>query len=1047
MRIAGRRKQILKGSIAMGALIAFSQAVPAYAQQQTYSFDIPAQDLGSALRAFARASRQQVTFDDAAVRGKRAPALKGSYTAEQALEQLLSGSGLSVQRGRSGLFIVRAASQAQASARKPLESSGGEEDVGATPDILVTGRRTINVDIRRTENDTQPYVVLDAEEIAASNVSNVEEFLKTRLPMNEASATFSNSLNPVGSGSVNLRGLGTNQTLILIDGRRVASNNYAGDLQQLDISGISPAMIERIEILPSTASGIYGGGATGGVINIITKKDYSGITASARYGAAFRGDASEYRFDVTGGLRLNEGRTNLIFMGSFSGAEPLLVRDRDFVARSRALQFQNNPSAILNASTPILGATPNIRSANGSVLVLRNGTSLGAANTFVPAGYAGVNSDQGAALVANAGRYNLALADIATSGGGTTTLYEVPESLSLNGNLRHEFSPAFEAFAELSYRRSSRDGLLSDAPTSVRLPAGAASNPFTTDVIVRFPPIGLAENFSVENEQYRALAGLIYRFAPNWVANLDYSWSRATHGFVGTQPIVGDPDGSGPGKSIATALADGTIDVFRDFNAYPQDFSPYLFPEDNYRKHPATTTLNSAGVRVSGPLLRLPGGTATLTTLLEYRDEKLSETVFEQTNATTAAKSFTVYPIRKQSVVSGYTEVRLPLVRDANNIPGIQSFELQGSARYDRYKTVAPNPARAVLTSLTGPRPASATVENEVDAIKFTVSGKYSPFDGLFFRASYGTGFLPPAVNQVVPDPITSANIIAIDPKRGNLAVPSIPIPRATGGNPDLQPEHSTSWSIGGVLEPAFAPGLRLSVDYVNIRKIDEILPISDQAVLNLEDALPGRVSRAPLTEADRALGFTGGVITAIDRTSVNVGRTRLEAWDFQIDYAIETRSIGSFSLSAVATYQPHLQRQTVVDGPNDEYVDRFTGVLKWRGNVGVIWKKGAVSAGWNAQYYHSYFVYFPGFTEPLIAPLVLNHGSSRIPAEIYNDAFLTVDIGKLGSREDSNLQLSVGVQNIFDKKPAVFGTGFGTYSQYGDPRLRRFTVTARTSF
>src|SRR5688500_7106315 len=138
----------LFSATAIVAVAALAQAAPAAAQEQVYSFDIPAQDLGSALNALARASRQQITFDPAAVKGKKSRPLAGNFSARDGIQRLISNSGLSVRVGRSGLFIVQPEATAPpqdtpAPAENAPQSAEGvaaaEQDIGA--DIIVTAQK------------------------------------------------------------------------------------------------------------------------------------------------------------------------------------------------------------------------------------------------------------------------------------------------------------------------------------------------------------------------------------------------------------------------------------------------------------------------------------------------------------------------------------------------------------------------------------------------------------------------------------------------------------------------------------------------------------------------------------------------------------------------------------------------------------------------------------------------------------------------------------------------------------------------------------------
>lgn len=355
MRIAGRRKHFLRGSIAMGALIAFAQGVPAYAQQQTYSFDIPAQDLGSALRAFARASRQQVTFDDRAVRGKRTSALKGSYTAEQALDILLRGSGLAAQRGRSGLFIVRPVAQGssegpqRAPASRPTSTDDRAVEASASDVIVVTG-----TNIRGIAPESSPVQTYTREEVQQTGAATAQDFIKT-VPQN-----FGGGANPTqpiglpnGSGSgdsgnlsygssVNLRGLGSGSTLVLLNGHRLAPSSLQAGF--VDISMIPASAIERVEIMTDGASSVYGADAVAGVVNFILRDDFEGVESSFRYGLGTQhGTPEEVRASITAGHDWNSGHALLSY--EFYNQGNLSPSDRRFSRNTTYTAADLQPSA------------------------------------------------------------------------------------------------------------------------------------------------------------------------------------------------------------------------------------------------------------------------------------------------------------------------------------------------------------------------------------------------------------------------------------------------------------------------------------------------------------------------------------------------------------------------------------------------------------------------------------------------------------------------------------------------------------------------------
>ena len=305
------------------AAIALAWTGALFAQtSESYELNIGAQDLGSAIMQYGVQTGNEVLFRDSDVQGLRTDGVRGRFTAEEAIRRLLQGNDVPYRTNADGTLIIGKTAIARASgeqsdepAAKPAESpEQSDEESTITIDelrdpeaidieeeaakelrglldvIIVTGSR--NVSVRRFEDDAQPYVVFNSNDLERSAATNLEDFLRTRLPQNTAQASNQQFTSIDGSlgntSSVNLRGLGANQTLILVNGRRAPRVSFndgtTSEFQQADINGIPLASIERIEVLPATASGIYGGGATGGVVNIITRRDYSGGEVQLRYG-------------------------------------------------------------------------------------------------------------------------------------------------------------------------------------------------------------------------------------------------------------------------------------------------------------------------------------------------------------------------------------------------------------------------------------------------------------------------------------------------------------------------------------------------------------------------------------------------------------------------------------------------------------------------------------------------------------------------------------------------------------------------------------------
>lgn len=1020
--------------IAGTALPATAQAQTAQAQQQ---FSIPAGTLREALDTLASQSGITVMYSPELVAGKTSRGLSGRFGATEALRRLLDGSGLEAQAAGDATFTLKQASQPRQSRpernQRSASKASSEEDIVGMPAILVQGARTLNLDIRRTEDDPQPYIVFDREQIDRSLAVDLESFLKTRLPMNATQIVSGQSATTLGNqSSVNLRGLGAAQTLILVDGRRMPGTFNGGTVSQPDLNGIPLAAIERIEVLPSTASGIYGGGATGGVINIILRRDYTGGELKLTYENSFESDVAQRKVDARFGFGLGD-RSNFMLTASYADNNPLLNRERDFLAQSRKRLLQNNPSAIYGAATPPLGYTPNIRSANGGSLVLRDGRSLNSAVTHVPSGYSGTGSDGGSALLANAGTYNLDLPDTAINGGLNAGIMNNPRKTSATATFRHEITDRVEFFIDGSYLDNEGYMPYAGFAPTYRLSASAAANPFQNDIIVTLPISQLSGVLYSQSITEQATGGLIVRFPKDWVGGVDYTIGRAKQ-FYSSPTQVLTPQGT-------AQLSSGAINGIRDPNLYSLDLAQFLNASPGEISGPTKNDFRDVMLRIAGPVSQLPGGPMVISGMLEQRSSDIADS-FRRTITGDTTRTLR-FPARGQDNRSAYLESRIPLVSEKNSKAGIHELELQTSVRYDEYTT------RAVTAAITeGTDAPIEGVTNKVSSNSYTFAVRYAPFSSTALRASYGTGFLPPSTNQLLPRLITGTTTNLLDPRRGNTPPGILDV--VTDGNPDLRPETSKSLSMGVIYEPEFAKGLRISLDYTKIEKEGEIARLTPQATVDNEDTLPERIVRGAPLPTDPA-GWAGP-ITRIDLTFANVSESTIAAYDLRLEYEREL-AFGSFSGFAAVTRQETSERRLTATSPMIEAVGFSGGPLQWRGNLGMTFSTGPWMVGWNATYFDSYRVYSGTASESTRTAAILNQGSETIPSQTYHDIFARyrTEINLDSPGIFDNLEINFGIRNIFNREPPILATidtsVSSAYSTYGDPRLRMYSISLTKSF
>ncbi|MGB6449410.1 MAG: TonB-dependent receptor [Steroidobacteraceae bacterium] len=346
-------------SVAVGAvllMLAIGSMPPAHAQA-AFAFDLPAQPLADSLRAVASETHINIVFDPAVVAGITARPLMATATARQAIARLLTRTGLKyVAVGESTIRIARivardstgAGSEAPPAAGQDgpsdtqsgsqssespstTEQSGPPSAAGKTPaaelsEVVVTGTRIVGT------TPTSPVLTLDRTAIDESGYSSIGQLLLT-LPENFSGgqnpgvigARGNNQFSISGASSANLFGLGADSTLTLVDGHRLAYDGYQNGV---DLSLIPLAAVDRVEIMTDGGSAIYGSDAVAGVVNVILKQNYDGVTADARYGDVTSGQAGQAQYSVLAGHNWESG--NVVVAYEYSHDDPLYASERPF---------------------------------------------------------------------------------------------------------------------------------------------------------------------------------------------------------------------------------------------------------------------------------------------------------------------------------------------------------------------------------------------------------------------------------------------------------------------------------------------------------------------------------------------------------------------------------------------------------------------------------------------------------------------------------------------------------------------------------------------
>jgi iron complex outermembrane recepter protein len=1021
--------------ICVGALLALTSAA-GVAHSAPTVVDIRAGALQDALSELARETRVDILYSADLVRARRTPAIKGRLTPEQTLALLLSGSGVGYRTTPDNVFVLFAL---------PGREIADPGD-GAISEVLVLGRRTQNADIRRTENDIQPYEVIGPRELAVAPQDNIDQLLRERLPANGQVVSPSQDVTFTGApnSAIDLRGVGTQKTLMLVDGRRLPSlPSRLGGLAQGDVNAIPLGVIERIETLTATAGGIHGPTAIGGVVNLVLKRDYRGADFNVVSGISSRGDAARGRIEARIGFTPDEGRTDVMVAASYSAAQRLTVGQRDYARRSLQWQARNNPSQFLLQRRPVNAIT--VRSSLGEPLRLDpayGGTLLGGSFTFLPLNFQGTNQEKAALLVANAGKLPTDPAE--GLAGDDTSLVSTPTTYSVLFSARRRIGDRFEAFIDgFDLHDESRAITPRYLDQRAVSHANAAGNLFDNSVYFYFPMPDLVDEKSVTIDVRRLTGGLIADLPAGWRASADYTVGRALQDIRRDGMIVS--------YTIANALWDGYVGArgqtpvipLGDYASLQSSALAYAFPSSDRNR--MTTQFSSGVLRAAGPVISLPGGPLTATLLGEVRRERMPETSYLTTGEGGVFTSPT--PDRVQRVASGYVEFRAPLLpRNARFTPA-RGLELQLAVRRDEVRTTFPDTFLTGVTSY-----ARTTVSHEANV--FTFGARVFPADWLMLRASAATGESPPDMSHLQEVTILTTNPLAspyTDPKRGgrNLLADG-PFRWGRSGWHHIGQEKGRTQSVGLVFNPSGRAGPRVSIDASRIEIRDEIgmSGLNPQQVIDAEERYPDRVVREPLSAADAALGYTAGRIIVFYTGLANVGRTVAETVDLQWDWALPSVLGGQTQLYGAATWQPTLRTRRRPGLPWLDRVGFRDGPLEWRGNAGVQWTRGPLLMDLNLQHQGRSSPLYSPFSPVVVQNAAYNQARSHIPSRTYLDltARRRFDFGS--GQALRALDVRVTVQNLLDTTPPIVADpNHMGYDYRGDPRRRRFELSLAGRF
>lgn len=1027
----------------------------------------------------------------------------GTYTL------VASGNGYSSLK-ITGVVVANGKTESLAE-EMPLNASGGALTVGApsggpnaegiqelasffvTTAPMKAFENGSNLDIPRTSNDVQPYTIINREAIDQSDYTSLSMFLQNELTQNTTNQQFNqgaggnagNSNPPTagghtaGIGTVNLRGLGPTQTLLLVDGARIASQSFGGAEIPSNLDQIPLSAIDHIEVLHGSGSAIYGSSAVGGVINIVLKKNYTGGEIDLGYGNYFNTDAPHRTVGMNYGFSIGS-KTHVSLMAGYDVAKsPVLQNETYLIDRIHRVE-QNNPAILEGSGVFTLGATPSIvldtaavngfTDVNTKTLTLKNGTSLNALSTYIPAGTSPTTdvNTLNAGLIANAGTQNFNNLSPSVYNGLNQIMLPFPRNSSFAASIDHQFSDRIETFLDFGINQmrlvtlwSGGDGTnTAGVNEAITVPGNAPNNPFQENVFIS-QPWGQAQGMRIINTNLvkYGVAGLLLHLPNNWEGVMEYSLNKANYENLYQQLWLNNTAATNVMIGSAYQLIySGVYNPFVDTVAYPQNLNSYI--GTNYEWFPSQ--LGDFNMRASGPTFSLPGGPVKATVGFEDRGTFLEQGtfIFQQPAlpANPPVPAFNalrdIYPGGASLVKSVYLEAEAPIVAEKNHVPLIDSLDAQIAGRTEFFNT-------STDASYTPTVPPQKRIWAKYTSSNPTYGLKWNPTKTVAFRASYAAGFVPPNPSQLIPNaaavPTTSTTII-FDPKTNTSYTNFQTL--ALGGNPDLLPQTSKSYNLGVIWTPEWGPlkGLRFNLEFYKIREFNLIQSISVQSIINTP-GLQNEVVRDPTT----------GLITEVITQPHNIAQEYTDGWDASIDYRRPT-SIGVFSLHTSATLIEHLKEPPAPGDPLVEYVEYVneTGPNKLKANATLTWLLGKNwTFGWNTLYYDHYKQQgAPGDPEyggatsyTPITTYLLAQGGNWIPSQMYHNVFASYRFAENGGfwHALDHTTIQVGINDVFNRAPpfdAYQGTPNGTaglgifyYSNYGNPLLRNYVVKIKKQF
>ncbi|MCD9127015.1 TonB-dependent receptor [Luteimonas sp. C4P040a] len=917
--------------------------------------------------------------------------------------------------------------------------------------IEVTGSRIRQVDLETA----QPVLQITREDLQTQGYSSVADILEN---ITSAGSPAISRASPLSSGEnvggtyIDLRNLGPQRTLVLVNGRRLGITTSG--LQ--DVSAIPTSMVERIEILKDGASTIYGSDAVAGVINIITRRNFDGAEAGAYYGQWGEGDGAVERYDIVVGS--TGERTSLTFGAEYAKEDPVFAPDRWFSRDT----FPTGPK-----SAPFPGGASGTRKEgqflfDGVYYTLRRDVPNLDPTQF--SSYRPINAAIDQTFPA---QQSTVYSGIERKSAFLSSIVDITDNITLETDVLYSDRDSYARNAGYPFRNDAFDNTL----------AGLSADSF-------FNPVGenvdyLRRGWEVPREVRNSLTTFrisntvkgSFEFGDNRIFDWDvghlYNQNKGVQISTGNLNTLNVARATGASfRNADGVLQCGTPDNFITVGTGPgactpwNPLIPFGYDAENSLGDPnvqaylykpgqalSETETRSYFANLSGSIFELPAGDLGFAVGVEHRQERgsFSPDALAQTGDSTdlaAGPTGGSY-----SLDEIYAELQIPLLSD---VPFARELSLNLASRYSDYDTFG-------------------------DATNSKAGFTWKPFDALLVRGTWSQGFRAPTINdlfggesqsfETYADPCDTeygiaagnarclADVAADFRQRANTASGvsenrSAQSDRAftSGSNPGLTPEESVSKTLGLVYSPSQVEGLNVALDWWNIR-IDNTI-VGDAPTTVLDDCYArGIEARCSDPTGSRFTRDANGVITSFFYAGINAGFIETEGYDLDVNYAFQT-DYGNFRASWLNTYVSKNELKTDSDdstppGQSNGFSGGAGINFRVRSNLSMGWELGDFGVTWTARYYSGVkesclnanlypgVCSLPDYTAPDLA------GNISPQNEIGSNTFHDVQFRWTAPW---NATVSIGANNVFEHYSApMYSNPASGSAYYGGYDIGRF--------